>query len=62
MAGHLGRMAEDRCALKMLIGKPTKSKPLGRLRLKWEANIRMGLKKIGVNTSNWVDSAQYRDS
>ena len=28
---------------------------------RWEDNIRMNIKDIGVNTRNWVDSAQDRD-
>ena len=41
----------------MLSGK----KPLGRPRRRWEDNIRKDLKKIGINTRNWVGSAQDRD-
>ena len=39
-AGHVARMEEGRSAFKMLIGKPTGKKPLGRPRLRWEENIR----------------------
>jgi hypothetical protein len=28
---------------------------------RWEDNIRMDLKEIGINTINWVDLAQDRD-
>ena len=28
---------------------------------RWENNIRMDLKEIGINTKNWVDSAPDRD-
>ena len=31
-AGHLARMEEGRIAFKILAGKPTRKKPLGRLR------------------------------
>jgi hypothetical protein len=40
-----------------LIGKIS----LGRPRRTWEDNIRVDLKEIGINTSNWVDWAQDRD-
>ena len=60
-AGHVARMEEGRSALKILTGKPTGKRPLGRPRRRWEDNIRMDLEKIGINTSNWVDSAQDRD-
>ena len=32
-------------------------KPNGR----WEANIRVNLKEIGVSTRNWINLAQNRD-
>ena len=28
---------------------------------RWENNIRMNLKEIGVNARNWLDSAHDRD-
>jgi hypothetical protein len=34
---------------------------LGRPRGRWEDNIRIDLKEIGIDTRNWVDSAQNRD-
>ena len=42
----------------MLTGTPTGKRPLGRPRRGWGNNIRMDLKEIGINTRNWVDSAQ----
>ena len=58
-AGHVARIEEGRSAFKILAGKPTRKRPLGRRR--WEDNIRMDLKEIGFNTMNWVDSAHDRD-
>jgi hypothetical protein len=54
-------MEEGRSTLKMLTGKPAGHRPLGRLSHKWEDNIRMNLKEIGINMRNWVDMAQDRD-
>ena len=54
-------MDEGRCAFKILTGKPTRKRPLGRPRRRWEDNIRMDLKKMSINTINWVDSAQDED-
>ena len=34
---------------KILTGKPTGKRPLGRPRRRWEDNIRMDLEEIGVN-------------
>ena len=44
-AGHVARMEESRSAFKMLTGKPTGKRPLGRPRRRWEDNIKMTLKK-----------------
>ena len=35
-------------------------RPLGSPKSRWEDNIRMDLKEIGINTRNWVDSALDR--
>ena len=54
-------MEEVRSAFKILTGKSTGKRPLGRPRRRWEDNIRMDLEKIGINAGNWVDSAHDRD-
>ena len=59
MAGHVARMEEGRSAFKILRGKPTGKRPLGRPRRRWEDNIRMDLE--GISAGNWVDSAQDRN-
>ena len=61
-AGHIARTEEGRSAFKILTGIPTGKRPLGRPRRRWEDNIRMDLKEIGIDTRNWVDSAQDRDN
>ena len=43
--GHVSRMEEGRGAFKIVTGKPTGKRPLGRHRHRWEDNIRMDLKK-----------------
>ena len=57
-AGHVARMEEGRSAFKILTGKPTEKRPLGRPRRRWDDNIRMDFEEIGINAENWVDSAQ----
>ena len=47
-AGHITRMVEGRSAFKMLTGKPTGKRLLGRPRHRWEDNIRMDLKEIDI--------------
>ena len=49
MAGHLARMEEGRSAFKILTGKPTGKRPLGRPRRRWEDNIRMDLEEVCIN-------------
>jgi hypothetical protein len=46
---------------KILTGTPAGKIPLRRLKRRWEDNIRMDLKEIGINTRNCVESAQDRD-
>ena len=55
--GHVDRMEEGRGAFKMLTGK----RSLGSSSRRWEDNIRMDIKDIGIIKRNWVDSAQDRD-
>ena len=60
-AGHVARMEEGRNAFKILTGKPTGQRPLGRLRRRWKDNIRMDLEEIGINAGNWVESAKGKN-
>ena len=60
-AGHVARMEEIKSAFRILTDKPTGKRPLGSPKCRWEDNIRMGLKVIGINAGNWVDSPQDRD-
>jgi hypothetical protein len=44
---HVARMGQKRTAYKLLLGNPEGKRPLGRPRLRWMANIKMGLLEIG---------------
>ena len=57
MGRSYSRMEEGRSTFKISTGK----RPLGRPRHRWKDNITMDLKEIGIDTRNWVDSAQDRD-
>ena len=47
--GHVARMEEGRSAFKILTGKPTEKRTLGRPRRRWDDNIRMDLEEgIGL--------------
>ena len=52
--GYVARMEEGRNAFKVLAGEPTGNGPLGRPRLRWEDDIKIDLKEIGVNKRNWL--------
>ena len=45
-------MEEGKSAFKFLTGKPTGKRLLEKPRRRWEDNIRMDLKEIGINTMN----------
>jgi hypothetical protein len=48
-AGHIARMEESGSGFKIITGKPTGKRTLGRPRCRWEDNIRMDLEDIGIN-------------
>ena len=54
-------MEDARSAFKILTGRPKGKRPIGRPRRRWEDNIRMDLKEIGIDTRNWLYSPQDRD-
>ena len=58
---HVARIEEGRSAFKILTGKPTGKRLLGRPRSRWKDNIRMDLEETGINAGNWVDSVQDRN-
>ena len=62
MDSHVARMEEGRSVFKILTGTPTVKIPLGRPRHRWEDNITIDLTEICINTRNWVDLAQDRES
>ena len=54
-------MEEGRSAFKILTGKPTGKRPLGRPSFRLEENIRMDLEDIRGNTRDRVDSTQGKN-
>ena len=54
-------MVKGRHAFKIITGTPAGKRFVGRPMHRWEDNIRMDLKEIGINMRNWVDSSQDRD-
>jgi hypothetical protein len=37
-----------------LVGRPEDKRPLERPRRRWEDNIKMDLRNIGIDVSNWI--------
>jgi len=53
-AEHVAHMGEERDVYRVLVGKPVGKRPLGRLRHRWEDNIKMDLREIGIDGVNWI--------
>ena len=46
--GHVAHMEQSRNAYRVLAGKPEGKRPLGRPRHRWEDNIKMDLREVGL--------------
>ena len=57
----MARMGEGRGVHRVLVGKPEGKRPLGRPRLRWEDNIKMGLQEVGGGYGDWMELAQDRE-
>jgi hypothetical protein len=44
----------------VLVGRPEGKRPLGRPRHRWEDNVKIYLRKIGIDGANWIRLAQDR--
>jgi hypothetical protein len=51
-AGHVASMKEGRGVYRILVWKPERKRPLGRPSRKWEDNIKMDLREIGIDGAN----------
>jgi hypothetical protein len=59
-AGHVARMGDGRGVYRVFVERPEGKRPLGRPRRRWEDNIKMGLREIGIDGANWIQLAQDR--
>jgi hypothetical protein len=57
---HVACMGEGRGVYRVLVGRPEGKRQLGRPRHKWEDNIKLDLREIGINGANWIWLAQDR--
>ena len=60
MGGACGAYVEGRGMHRILVGKPEGKRPLGRLRRRWEDNIKMDFQEVG-GAGDWMELAQVRD-
>jgi hypothetical protein len=55
-----GAQGEGRAVYRVLVGRPEDRRPLGRSKRRWEDNIKMDLREIGIDGVNWIRLAQGR--
>jgi hypothetical protein len=51
---------EGRGFYRVLVWRPEGKRPLGRPRIRWEYNIEVDLRDIGIDGANWIRLAQDR--
>jgi hypothetical protein len=56
----LHALGEGRGVYRVLVGRPEGKRPLGRPRRRWEDNIKVVLREIGIGEANWIKLAQNR--
>jgi hypothetical protein len=61
MGGACSAVGEDRGVYRVLVGKPEGKRPLGRLRRKWEDNIKMDFQEVGCGGMDWIGLTHDRD-
>ena len=57
-AEHVARMGEGRGVYRVLVEKSQEKRPLGRIRRRWEDNIKMDLPEVGCEGMDWIELAQ----
>jgi hypothetical protein len=53
-------MQGGRSVYRVVVGRPEGKRPLVRPRHRWEDNIKMDLRDIGIDGVNWIQLAQDR--
>jgi transposase len=53
-------MGEGRVVYRVLVGRPEGKRPLGRPRCRRDDNIKLDLRKIGIDGANWIQLVQDR--
>jgi hypothetical protein len=60
LAGYMARIGEGRGVYRVLIGNSEGKRLLGRPKCRWEDNIKLDLREIGIDGANWIRLAQDR--
>jgi hypothetical protein len=58
--GHVASVGEGRGSYRILVGRPEGKKLLGRPRPRWEDNVKLDLREIGIDGANWIQLVQDR--
>jgi hypothetical protein len=53
-------MGEGRGVYRVLVGRPVGKRPLDGSRHRWEDNIKLDLREMGISGVNWIQLAQDR--
>jgi hypothetical protein len=56
-ARHVARTGEGRGVYRVLVGRPEWKRPLVRPRRRWEDNIKLDLREMGIDGTNWIRRA-----
>jgi hypothetical protein len=60
VGGTCGTHVRGRGVYRILVGRPEGKRPLGRPRRRWEDNIKLNLREIGIDGANWIRLVQGR--
>jgi hypothetical protein len=60
VGGTCDTHGEGRGVYRVSVESPEGKRPLGRPRRRWEDNIKMDLREIGIDGANWIQLAQER--
>jgi hypothetical protein len=60
VVGTCGTHGEGISVYRILVGRSEGKRPLGRPRYKWEDNIKLNLREIGIDGANWIRLAEDR--
>jgi len=54
-------MGDGRGMYRVLVGNPEGKRPLGRLKHRWDNNIKIDIQEVGCGGMDWIDTAWDRD-